>query len=76
MKKALLLLSLSVSACSGETQPASTVIPTKYVGDEIRVYDAEHNGHQYVVFYVKGGYGEALQVKHDPDCKCQKEEDQ
>lgn len=73
MKKVLLLLSLVVMSCDGETQSASTVIPTKYVGDEIRVYDAEHNGHQYVVFHVKGGYGEALQVLHDPDCKCQKE---
>ena len=73
MKKVLLLLSLVVTSCGGETQPASTVIPTKYVGDEIRVYDAEHNGHQYVVFHVMSGYGEALQVKHDPDCPCQKE---
>jgi ribosomal protein S19 len=76
MKKLLLLLILIVATSCHDGQPktqsANQIILTKYVGDEIRVYDVEHNGHQYIVFHVKGGYGEALQVLHDPDCECKK----
>ncbi len=72
MKRALLLLTLIVATCCENPNQASQTIPTHIAGDEIRIYDVEHNGHQYVVFHVKGGYGEALQVLHDPDCKCQK----
>lgn len=73
-----MILIVATSCCHSDepkTRPAYHIIPTKYIGDEIRIYDVKHNGHQYIVFHVKGGYSEALQVKHDPDCKCQKEDE-
>ena len=34
--------------------------------------DVLHEGHRYVVFHSKIGYGEAMCVLHSPDCVCNK----
>ena len=32
--------------------------------------DVLHDGHKYVVFHSKKGYGEAMCVLHSPNCGC------
>lgn len=36
--------------------------------NKIAVNDAEYLGHNYLIFKVKGNFGQTF--IHDPDCKC------
>lgn len=41
---------------------------TRYSNGDIDVYDAEHNGHEYIIFEnEKSG---SISVLHSEDCKC------
>ena len=37
--------------------------------------DVLHDGHKYVVFHSKNGYGEAMCVLHSPNCVCNDKND-
>ena len=79
MKKAILFLLLLAVSCQGkqsaiQEDPSSTTaeIPGTW-NNPVRVFDVEHNGHRYIVFHSRQGYGVTMQVIHDPDCNCAKQ---
>ena len=64
MKKFIFLLMsvtcLLLASCKSKDEKAA------YIG----IADVVHDGHKYVVFHSKQGYGEAMQVLHSPNCGC------
>ena len=75
MKKTALILALLAASACEVTEPSETVLTPVSINGNIHIYDVDHNGHQWVVFHVKQGYGVAIDAHHSPDCPCLKEAD-
>lgn len=64
MKKFIILLMsitcLLLASCESKEEAAKSVAHA----------DVLHDGHKYVVFHSKKGYGEAMCVLHSPNCGC------
>lgn len=64
MKKITILLMsitwLLLASCESKEEAARSVSHV----------DVLHDGHKYVVFHSKKGYGEAMCVLHSPNCVC------
>lgn len=57
--KRFIMLVCAVALCSG---------CTRFSSGDIEVYDAEHNGHDYIIFEnLKSG---SIAVLHSDSCKC------
>lgn len=76
MKKAIISLLLLAAGCSEATAPDSQVKTNPFPDSGIRIYDVQHGGHNWVVFFKQGAYSAVMDVHHDPDCPCQKEDQQ
>ncbi len=79
MKKVILFLLLLAASCQGK-QSAVQEVPQIEVAqipgplaNPVHAFDIEHNGHKYIIFHSKQGYGVAMYVIHDPDCDCAKQ---
>lgn len=44
------------------------LIATECAREKTRVIEADHNGHNYLIFRIKGSA--EIPIIHDPDCKC------
>jgi hypothetical protein len=59
MKRFIMMLVCAVALCSG---------CTRFSSGDIEVYDAEHNGHDYIIFEnLKSG---SITAVHSEDCQC------
>lgn len=76
MKKAIISLLLLAAGCSEATEPTERVKTNPFPDTGIRIYDIQHGGHNWVVFFKQGAYSAVMDVQHDPDCLCQKEDKQ
>jgi len=76
MKKAILSLFLLAAGCCEETEPTALVKTDPFPDTRIHIYDVQHGGHNWVVFFKQGAYSAVMDVHHDPDCPCQKEASQ
>lgn len=74
MKKAIISLLLLAAGCSEAATPG-TLVQTGFTPDTgIRIYDVQHGGHNWIIFFKQGAYSAVMDVKHDPDCPCKKED--
>ena len=83
MKKAIIaILMLLTIGCSDPkrdefSQGVLTYTDYKTEVGSVQVIDIEHNGHKYIVFKsMMFTHGVSIQIIHDPDCKCFKEDQQ
>ena len=65
MKKIIILLTSIIcllTSCKYESKDERA--------QDVSHVDVIHDGHKYVVFHSKIGYGEAMCVLHSPNCSC------
>lgn len=74
MKKAIISPLLLAAGCSEATAPEARVKTNTFPDSVIRIYDVQHGGHNWIVFFKQGAYSAVMDVKYDTDCPCQKED--